>query len=161
MKTFHDSTGRAWAVALNVGVLKRVRSLCDVDLMAAVEGKLVERLVSDPVLLCDVLYAVCQEEAEAKNVSDEEFGRLLAGDVIDSATTALLEELVDFFPKRRREVLRTALTKLETLQEKSVKAAMVFLESPELDRRVDQAIADVLGPQMSGDSSGNSQVASA
>ena len=48
MKTFHDSTGRAWTVALNVGVLKRVRSLCDVDLMAAVEGKLVERLVSDP-----------------------------------------------------------------------------------------------------------------
>jgi hypothetical protein len=161
MKTFHDSTGRSWTVALNVGVLKRVRSLCDVDLMAAVEGKLVERLVSDPVLLCDVLYAVCQEEAEAKNVSDEEFGRLLAGDVIDAATTALLEELVDFFPKRRREVLRTALTKLETLQEKSVKAAMVFLESPELDRRVDQAIADVLGPETSGDSSGSSQAPSA
>jgi len=129
--------------------------------VAAVEGKLVERLVSDPVLLCDVLYAVCQEEAEARNASDEEFGRLLAGDVIDAATTALLEELVDFFPKRRREVLRTALTKLETLQEKSVKAAMVFLESPELDRRVDQAIADVLGPETSGNSSGNSQAASA
>ncbi len=131
-------------MALNVGTLKRVRALCEVDLMQAVEGKLVERLIADPVLLCDVLYAVCKEEAEKQNISDEDFGRGLGGDAIDSATTALLEELVDFFPQRRREVLRKALEKMQSLQEKSVRAAMVFLESPELDKRVENAIASIL-----------------
>jgi hypothetical protein len=145
VKTFNDNSGRTWTVSLNIGALKRVRSLCEVDLMAAVEGKLVERLVTDPVLLCDVLFAVCAEEAEKKGVTDEEFGRSLAGDAIDAGTTALLEELVDFFPKRRREVLRTALRKMDALQEKSVKAAMIFIQSPVLDRRVDEALAEILG----------------
>ncbi len=144
MKTFNDNSGRTWTVSLNVGALKRVRSLCEVDLMAAVEGKLVERLVTDPVLLCDVLFAICAEEAEKKGVTDEEFGRSLAGDAIDAGTTALLEELVDFFPKRRREVLRSALRKMDALQEKSVKAAMIFIQSPVLDRRVDEALAEIL-----------------
>lgn len=159
MKTFTDNTGRVWTVALNVGTVKRVRALCEVDLMQAVEGKLVERLIADPVLLCDVLYAVCKEEAEKQNVLDEDFGRGLGGDAIDSATSALLEELVDFFPQRRREVLRKALEKMQSLQEKSVRAAMVFLESPELDRRVENAIASVL--PIYGTSSGNSPDVSA
>ena len=42
------------------------------------------------------------EAAEKQKISDEDFGRGLGGDAIDSATTALLEELVDFFPQRRR-----------------------------------------------------------
>lgn len=153
MKTFTDNTGRAWTVSLNVGTLKRVRGLCKVDLMQAVEGKLVEKLIADPVLLCDVLFAVCKEEADKLQVSDIDFGRSLGGDAIDSATTALLEELVVFFPQRRREVLRKALHKMNQLQEKSIKAAMLFLESPELDRRVESAIASVL--PISGDSSGS------
>jgi len=165
VKTFTDNTGRVWTVALNVGTLKRVRALREVDLMQAVEGKLVEKLIADPVLLCDVLYAVCKEEAEKQNVSDEDFGRGLGGDAIDSATTALLEELVDFFPQRRREVLRKALEKMQSLQEKSVRAAMVFLESPELDKRVEDAINKALpaGPieSESGLLSGNSPDASA
>lgn len=158
MKTFTDNTGRSWTVSLNIGTLKRVRSLCEVDLMAAVEGKLIERLIADPVLLCDILYVVCKEEADKNNVTDEDFGRSLGGDAIDYATTALLEELVDFFPLRRREVLKKALDKMNKLQEKSVKAAMLFLESPELDRRVEKALSSVL-PNF-GDSSGKSPDAS-
>jgi len=152
MKTFTDNTARAWTVSLNVGTLKRVRDLCKVDLMQAVEGKLVEKLIADPVLLCDVLFAVCKEEADKRQVPDEEFGRCLGGDTLDAATTALLEELVDFFPQRRREVLKKALDKMNKLQEKSVKAAMVFLDSPELDRRVENAVANILSRNLPMDS---------
>ena len=69
MKTFTDNTGRSWTVSLNIGTLKRVRSLCEVDLMAAVEGKLIDRLIADPVLLCDILYVVCKEEADKNNIT--------------------------------------------------------------------------------------------
>ena len=145
MKTFIDNTGRAWTVSLNVGTLKRVRDLCKVDLMQAVEGKLVERLIADPVLLCDVIFAVCKEEADKLQISDIDFGRSLGGDAIDSATTALLEELVDFFPQRRREVLRKALHKMNQLQEKSVKAAILFLDSPELEMLMEKALTENFG----------------
>ncbi len=100
MKTFTDNAGRTWTIAINVEAIKRVRGLLNVDLLEIVDGKLIERLIRDPVLLCDIVYAVCKPEADAKNVSDENFGRAMAGDAIEHATKALLEELVGFSPAR-------------------------------------------------------------
>jgi hypothetical protein len=136
VKTFNDNAGRTWTVTVNVDAVKRVKSLLAVNLMEAVEGKLLERLVSDPVLLCDVIYAVCKPEADAKGVSDADFGRAMAGDAIDLATTALLEELVDFFPLARRQLLRKALEKLRKLESMAFQAAQDRLDSPELERRM-------------------------
>ena len=101
MKTFTDNAGRTWTVAINVNAIKRVRGLLDVDLLTVLDGPLIEKLYRDPVLLCDVLYAVCKPEADARNVTDEDFGQAMAGDAIEQATKALLEELVDFSPSPR------------------------------------------------------------
>ena len=141
MKTFNDNAGRTWTVTVNVDAIKRVKSLLSVNLMEAVEGKLLERLVSDPVLLCDVIYAVCKPEADAKGVSDEDFGRSMAGDAIDLATTAMLEELCDFFPIGRRTLLRKALVKLRKLESMVLAAAEARLESPEIERQLRETIA--------------------
>ena len=141
MKTFNDNAGRTWTVTINVDAIKRVKSLLSVNLLEAVEGKLLERLVSDPVLLCDVIYAVCKPEADAKSVSDEDFGRSMAGDAIDLATTALLEELVDFFPQQRRRLLRKALEKLRKLESMALTAAETRLDSPELERQMQELLA--------------------
>ena len=98
MHTFTDAIGRTWSVAINVDTVRRVKALASVNLMDVVEGQLVARLQTDPVLLCDVLYAVCKPQADAQNVTDEDFGRSMAGDAIEAATEALLEDLTDFFP---------------------------------------------------------------
>jgi len=75
MKTFTDNAGRSWTVALNVDALKRVRSLCDVDLMQIVSdgGKLLDRLMADPVL-----------DARMRKAIEEEFA-LRLGDLSPSA----------------------------------------------------------------------------
>ena len=70
-----------------------------------------------------MLYVLCKPEADERNVSDEDFGRAMAGDAIEQATTTLLEELVDFFPKGRRELLAKALGKIRTLETMALKAA--------------------------------------
>ena len=154
MKTFKDNADRTWTVTVNVDAIKRVRSLLSIDLMEAVEGKLIERLIGDPVLLCDVIYCVCKEDADAKGITDEEFGRAMAGDAIELATTALLEELVDFFPQGKRQLLRKALAKLETLQETMLAVVSERLDSPELDA---QLLAEL---RKLGDSSGASPASS-
>ena len=100
MKTFTDNTGRTWTLSVTVGTIKRVRALCGVDLANIItmeSGKtpnvgLLERLAADPVLLVDVLFAVCKPEADAKGITDEEFGRAMAGDAIELAATALRRE---------------------------------------------------------------------
>jgi hypothetical protein len=116
MKSFTDNQGRAWTLVVNVATIKRVRALCAVDLNAIIEveeGKpetrLLERLSTDPVLLVDVLYAICQPECERRQVTDEDFGAAMTGDVIEAATSALLDEIIDFFPDAKRQALQKIL----------------------------------------------------
>lgn len=155
MKTFQDNAGRTWTVTVNVDGLKRARSLLGVNLLEVVEGGLLERLISDPVLLCDVVYVLCKPETDAKGVSDQEFGRAMAGDAIEHATTALLEELVAFFPFARRSLLQKALGKLRELEARALEVAGKRLESPELEAEM---TALLNGP---GGSSGSSPASSA
>ena len=57
----------------------------------------------------------------------------MAGDVIDQATEALLEELSGFFPSRKRRLVRAALQKLDALEEMALQAAEAKLESGEIE----------------------------
>ena len=136
MRTFNDNAGRTWTLAINVDAIRRVRSIVNVDLLEAVEGKLIEKLVGDPILLCDVIYVICKPEADQRSVSDEDFGRSMAGDAIDHATTSLLEELVDFFPKSRRALLTKALGKFRQLETKAIQLVDKQLDDPNLEEKV-------------------------
>lgn len=144
MRTFRDTKGRTWRVELNVRQVKRVRDALGVDLANAiragrdgtVEADALERVANDPVLLADVLWTLCEGEAKASGVTDDDFGSALAGDSISDATRAFLDELVDFFPGARRLFLRKAVDlarKCEAEGEAALKAA---LESPELAERL-------------------------
>ena len=159
MKTFVDNAGRTWTVAINVDAIKRVRDLSSVNLLEVIEGKLLEKLIGDPILLCDVIYSVCKPEADAKSITDVDFGRAMAGDAIDGATTALLEELVDFFPQGRRRVLSKALAKLRKFETAALNAVEVRLDSPELDKRLAADLA-ALQAESLGNSSGSAPASS-
>ncbi len=142
MKTFTDNAGRTWTIAINVDAIKRVRGLLDVDLLEIVEGKLIERLIRDPVLLCDVVYAVCKPEADSKGVSDEEFGRAMAGDAIEHATKALLEELVGFSPSPRdRANLGRVLATTWRVMDRARDLIEARIESVNIEKVVEQALA--------------------
>jgi len=156
MKTFKDNAGRAWTVTVNVDAVKRVRSLLNVNLLEVLDGKLIERLAGDAVLLCDVLYALVKPEADERKVTDEEFGRSMAGDAIEQGTTALLEELVDFFPQARRRLLAKALETLKAWEAKALGVAEQRLESPELAAEVEAAMQASRPARTAGGSSGSS-----
>ena len=147
MKSFTDSTGRAWTLVVNVATIKRVRALCGVDLNSIVEvedgkpsAKLLERLSSDPVLLADVLYAVCKPECDQRGVSDEDFGAAMAGDAVEQATDALLDEIVDFFPAAKRAAFQRILSASRRFGE----AARRRLEATLADGRFEDALVSEL-----------------
>ncbi len=121
MRSFTDNLGRAWTVTINVAAIKRVRGLVNVDLYKLVDDgfKPLAALVSDPVQLADVLYCLCKDEADAKQISDEDFGRALGGDAITLAADAFVEELIDFFPDARaRTSLKKVLAAGRTVRDK-------------------------------------------
>ena len=156
MKTFNDNAGRTWTIAINVDAIKRVRGLLDVDLLGILDGKLIEKLYRDPVLLCDVVYAVCKPEADTREISDEEFGRAMAGDSIDHATKALLEELVGFSPSPRdRANLQRILATTWNVMDKARDVIEAKLATVDTEALVTQALAT------SGSSSGAAPASSA
>lgn len=156
MKKFTDTAGREWKVEVNVGAVKRVRSLLNIDLLdlAADKGDLIKRLINDPVLLCNTIYVVCRPQAEERGITDEQFGEAMAGDAIEHATTALLEEIVGFTPNPRdraaaQRVLDKSfevMNKARDLMEKTIDA--------EIDTIAAKALASV------GLSSGDAQASS-
>jgi hypothetical protein len=133
MKTFKDENGKPWVLSVNDGTVKKVRGLAGVDLLDLRDGNLFNELAADPVKLGDILWVLCQDEATAAGIDEMAFARALAGDALDSATNALLEEIVDFFPKPQRDVLRKALAKGREVQEREMARAM---------RRVDKALEE-------------------
>jgi len=144
MKSFTDNLGRTWTLVVNVAAIKRVRALCDVDLNAIVEidrdnnpsTKLLERLSSDPVLLVDVLYAVCKPDCDQKQVSDQDFGVAMAGDAIDHATTALLDEIVDFFPEAKRLAFKKILSATRRFEEIAKKKLETMLQDGKFEEKL-------------------------
>lgn len=108
MQIFKDRDGREWQVVLNVFQMKRVRAALGVDLINVIEldkdGQvrvdMIDKIANDPCLLVDILWVLVQDQARTLNVTDEQFGTALAGDAIESATKAFLDELVDFSPAR-------------------------------------------------------------
>ncbi len=156
MKTFNDNAGRTWTISINVDAIKRVRGLLDVDLLGILDGQLIEKLYRDPVLLCDVVYAVCKPEADAREISDEEFGRAMAGDAIEHATKALLEELVNFCPSPRdRANLQRILATTWNVMDKARDVIEAKLATVDTEALVAQALAT------SGSSSGAAPASSA
>ncbi len=120
MKTFRDNTGREWTVAVDISAARRVRDLLGLDLVGKGAPEVFERLVADPIVLCDVLFAVCKPEADRLGVTDEDFGRAMAGDAVEHAARALLEELADFTPNvRDRERARRIVAAIYALAERT------------------------------------------
>jgi hypothetical protein len=140
MHSFVDNSRRTWEIAINVAAVKRIRGLLGIDLYALVDDgfKSLSKLVSDPVTLADVLYCLCKDQADKQSISDEDFGRALAGDAITQAADAFVEELIDFFPDARaRASLRKAIEAGKTVRDKVLSHAEKILDSidPETEAR--------------------------
>ena len=144
MKAFTDNAGRLWEIELNVRQMKRVRDRLGVDLVnvisAGEDGSVatdtLDRVANDPILLCDILWVLCEGQAKAAGVTDDDFGSSLAGDSISEATRAFLDELVDFFPGARRAILKKAVGLARRYEEENAAALEKALESPEFEERM-------------------------
>lgn len=78
-RSFTDTAGRTWPVAITVADLKRVRQLAGIELGKLTLQGLAE-LVADPATFADVIYVLVKDQADRLGVSDEQFGRSLSGD---------------------------------------------------------------------------------
>jgi hypothetical protein len=163
--TYSDAAGRAWTVSITVGTVTRVREMLGVDLMQALEGDLVPKLMHDPVMLCNVLYCACKPEADARGLTDVQFGESMGGDSLAAGEEALLEAIRFFSHPSRRDLFWAMVAKTRELRTRAAAMGRKRLDDPRLDRYLTEqlnAMATIEGlvvpespPTKPGDSSGN------
>ncbi len=150
MPSFKDSEGRTWTIDINVATLKRVRTLINVDLAQVLQGKLIDDLLADPILLVDVVYCCVKPQADERKVSDEQFGTAMAGDTIHFATNALLESIVLFCPSPKdRANLDTMLKTMEKGKEKMRDIMKIHgeKEAAEIEAQVEKMVNEIIEKQ--------------
>jgi len=145
MRTFTDSAGRMWQLAITVDAVRRVRDLVGVNLARLIEPRepgrdlpLMTDLEDDLLLLVDVIYALVKPQADAQGVSDADFGRALGGEAIAGAHEAFWRELADFFRSLKRQAPARAIEKQLALVEAAMAAAERKIEALDVERIVEQ-----------------------
>jgi len=113
MEKFKDSNGRDWAISINVGTVKTVQAELKIDITDMATLKV---LGDDVCLLVDCIYLCCKDEAEKAGITDIQFGQSMAGTALDSASEAFMNELINFFPAQKANLLRKTLEKAKSLQ---------------------------------------------
>jgi len=126
MNVFKDKLGRTWDVDINVSIIKHIRKQFNLDLSKFItfEGKtpkseMLEKLAADPCLLVDVIFLICKAQADEREITDEDFGRAMAGDAIEDATDCLLDAIVEFLPAANRKVYGSILSASRAFQKEA------------------------------------------
>jgi hypothetical protein len=143
MSSFKDANGRQWLLDLAIHDLRRVKSILKLDLLDLDKGGALHQLANDPVLLVDLLWVLCEEQAEKHNLTDEQFGCGFRGEAIEEATEALFEALIDFFPPQRRVLLQRVLTTAKILGQKQTDLVEMTLSSEALDQFMEKELAEL------------------
>ena len=166
MKSFTDRQGRPWTLEINYTSLRRIKAATEIDLTRLVDPQsdVMGRLTSDPFLLFDCLIALLQPQLDEKGLTADQFGESLDEEAAERASIALIEATIDFFPERRRMLLKRAFAKVTTAAERrqtaSLDQALRAVESPEFERVIETALDDA-SRSMSGSSGMNSPALSA
>ena len=113
MARFKDTKDREWDITLDVLQLKAVRERLQFKLGDILSNNMagLQQLATDPELLVNVLWVLCEKQARERGVTAESFGQSLTGDAIEAGFECLMGAYADFCPSRQAKPLRALLAK--------------------------------------------------
>ena len=138
--TFADRLGGEWYVALDVGLCRDIKLAHGVDLANWIDGKAASRLYQDDETLVAVLWMLCQSQADERDIDEEAFARLLNGDVLAAALTAIEEAVVGFTRPDRRELVRQAMATMKEATAEAIDKQRCKLASADTRRAISAAV---------------------
>jgi len=135
MPSFRDNKDREWEVAIDAFSIMRIREDCDKQFMLNdfedIKNNTYSRLQADPVLLCRVVYLLCLEQIKDREISERDFYHDVIGNAIDSATEAMLEAIINFTPRQKREVLK-AMAEQEKVRAQATDKLLAMITDPKV-----------------------------
>jgi len=149
-RTFTDRDGREWTIRIGLYTANRIKELSDgvIDFVdtsrvQSARNALIE--MAEDVALCGrVLWWLCEDQAKEHNIGEEQFADGFDLDVLDAATTAVAEALIDFFPSRARPALQHGIELAREITDRALmdldQKTTDIVNSPEFERMIAGAI---------------------
>lgn len=109
MAKFKDKEGRDWLIEITRGHLKPLRERFGLDLNDVVskdKDNPLAVILSDIEKSGDLFWFLCEREAKKANISEADFPYLFNGQVIEDASAAVYEAVLEFFPHSRKAAKR-------------------------------------------------------
>lgn len=147
---FQDAQNRNWVVRVTVNTMRSVRDNLGIDLADTLDPSkdVVDRLTDDPILMMDVVYLCCKPQMDGMNVTVEDFSDSLTGEAIEQASQALIDAIIDFFPRSKTQIIRESLAMRDRMVKRLRKKALKGLKEV-TDEQVEEAVNKFL--EKSGD----------
>ena len=157
MAKFKDTQSREWTITLtDASAIMEIRK-SDSEFLKGEPAHTFARLENDPFLLCQVIYVLCLKQIQERGLSEEDFYLGIIGDSIEVASDALIEAIVDFFPRGKRELLNALASKTARMNAIGMERAMARLNDPNLEtmlvsnleRKLDAHLKEFMTPFVS------------
>ena len=129
MPSFKDSKGREWLAPVSVVAIERAKETSGVNICDVSRGELYDRLYFDCHLVARILLGLCKPQLVDRSVSDQEFLGAVEGEAIESGRQAILQGLLDFFPRRLQKKVQAMIDLEKTLEAGNEKRMAAFLSS--------------------------------
>lgn len=122
---FTDEAGREWSLRLDYSLVRHLRKRLAIDLADLKgQGEALAKMADDIELLVNTIYLIVEQQCQAKGVTDEDFGRGLAGDAFERARLALLESIINFTPPQDRGAALMVQAILTTARKQATEKAV-------------------------------------
>lgn len=147
---------REWILSIDAPLIEEVRAgTCEIEHcrhrpkrdieceavdLASADGKAMDVLGEDPVLLVRVLWILCRKQADQAGIAPAQFGESLAGESLFDATDALAEAIADFSHGPKKALVKALWAKSTKLTDLGLKKALAKVESPELEKQIEAAM---------------------
>lgn len=146
MATFTDTAKRDWVIQLDAPTILSVRESCDERFMLGDESEednTCTRLGDDQVLLCLVIYVLCERQCSERKIDRDTFLRevIASGDTIEAAREALVAAIVNFTPPRKRKWVEALIKKQQTVEDLAITQGLAAMDDPALMPRLQKAIS--------------------
>lgn len=138
MASFQDKKNQAWQVNLDPLIADEIRQDHGIEIVNLNQDPMV-KLRSDPMTLVSVMLVICREEREARNLTREQFLKLLPFPS-DQMLTAVEEAIVSFFPTGRASHVREVLASYAGMGVKTDELTTAKMQAVMADPRTMAAI---------------------
>jgi hypothetical protein len=140
MASFKDKNGQEWTVSLDPVIADEIEQKHKIQIVNLQEDPLL-KLRTDPMTAVAVLYLICQDQVNQKDMTPAQFAKCLPFPP-DEWLKAIEESIVSFFPTGRASHVREVLTSYANMADKTAGLITAKMHSVMDDPRLAKTLND-------------------